>query len=85
MKRSSLLVVALLAAGWVAMSHAEKRKQVAQAETYSLVQAIGNVEHVSAHGMAKYECESRKTDLKLAAAALSGGSVTCIPDELVSR
>lgn len=84
MKRSSLLVVGLLAAGWVAMGHTQKQKQTAQIETYSLVQAIGNVERVSARGMPKYECEARKTDLKLAAAALSGGSVACIPDEFVS-
>ncbi|QKC99175.1 hypothetical protein [Mesorhizobium sp. NZP2298] len=57
----------------------------AQIEGFSLVHAIGNAENVAAKGLPKYECESMKVSLKAAAGVLSGGSVTCIPDEFAAK
>ncbi|HTV69331.1 MAG TPA: hypothetical protein VMF90_12410 [Rhizobiaceae bacterium] len=58
-------------------------------ETYRLVQAIGNAEHVAAKGLSKAECEKRKAELKAVATALGTyseatgkGSITCLPDSL---
>ena len=71
-------------------SHDEsKDRRVASSETYRLVQALGNSERVSAKGLSKRECESRKRELKEVAAALGTfdeqtgyGSITCLPDSL---
>ena len=61
----------------------------AHAETYRLVHAIGNTEHISAKGISKPECEARKRELKIVAEALGTynerlgiGSITCLPDSL---
>ncbi len=58
-------------------------------ETYQLVQALGNAEHVAGRGLTKTECESRKVDLKATATALGTyneatghGSITCLPESL---
>lgn len=71
------LVAGTLAAGSVA------------AETYRLVHAIGNEEHVSAKGLSKSECEARKNELKAVATAVGTyneqtgrGSITCLPESL---
>jgi hypothetical protein len=57
------------------------------AETYRLVQAIGNDEHIAAKGLPKAECETRKRELKAVAEKLGTyneqtgyGSITCLPD-----
>jgi len=59
------------------------------AETYSLVQATGNTEHISAKGLSKAECETRRDELKAVASALGTyseltgrGSITCLPDSV---
>lgn len=55
----------------------------AQAETYRLVQAVGNKERVAATGLSKAECERRRDELKETAKALgTPGSITCLPDSL---
>ncbi|AOF91847.1 hypothetical protein [Sinorhizobium sp. RAC02] len=66
-----------------------KDRKVASSETYRLVQALGNTERVSAKGLSKRECESRKRELKEVATALGTfdeqtgyGSITCLPDSL---
>lgn len=58
-------------------------------ETFSLVHAIGNNEHVSATGLSYGECNRRKADLKAAATALGTyneatgyGSIVCWPENL---
>ena len=60
-----------------------------KAETFRLIQAIGNTEHESARGLSKDECEARKTELKAVATALGTydektgfGSITCLADSL---
>jgi len=62
----------------------------AHAETYRLVQAIGNSERESARNLTKSECEERKRDLKIVAQALGTyneetgyGSVACLPESLL--
>lgn len=64
-----------------------ERSQASSSETYVLVQAIGNTERVSAKGLSKPECESRKAELKQVATALGTfnestghGSITCLPE-----
>ena len=71
MKRASMSVAILLLT------------TAAHAETYRLVQAVGNKERVAAEGLSKAECEKRKTELKATAAALgTRGSITCLPESL---
>ena len=57
------------------------------AETYRLIHATGNVEHESARGLSKGECEVWKKELKIVAEALGTynerlgvGSITCLPE-----
>lgn len=58
----------------------------APAETYSLVHAIGNDETIIAKGLSKRECETRKKDNTIVAAALGvGGSITCLPDSIFAN
>jgi hypothetical protein len=59
------------------------------AETYRLVQAIGNTERITAKGLSKAECEARKRELKAVGEAVGThnartgrGSITCLPDRL---
>ena len=80
------VVLGLLIAASFLVSPAE-RSQASSSETYVLVQAIGNTEKVSAKGLSKPECESRKAELKKAATALETfnesagyGSITCLPE-----
>lgn len=61
----------------------------AHAETYRLIQAVGNVEQESARGLSKSECEARKKELKIVAEALRTynerlgiGSITCLPESI---
>ena len=71
-------------------SHGENSdRRIASSDTYRLVQALGNTERVSARGLSKRECESRKRELKEVATALGTfdeqtgyGSITCLPDSL---
>jgi len=58
-----------------------------KAETYRLVQAIGNAERIAAKDLTKAECEARKVELKATATALGTyneqqgiGSITCLPE-----
>lgn len=57
------------------------------AETYRLMQTLGNDEHESARGLSKAECETKKAELKVIATALGTyneatghGSITCLPE-----
>lgn len=59
------------------------------AETYRLVHAIGNTEHVAATGLTRQDCRARQADLKATATALGTfnektgyGSITCLPESL---
>jgi hypothetical protein len=55
----------------------------AHAETYRLVHAVGNKEHVAAKGLSKAECERRKDELKATSKAVgTPGSITCLPESL---
>ena len=61
----------------------------ANAETYRLIQAIGNAEHESARGLSKSECEQQKKELKIVAEKLGTynertgyGSITCLPESV---
>ncbi len=52
----------------------------AQAETYRLIQALGNTEHESARGLSKPECEEKKRELNAIGEALgTSGSIKATP------
>ncbi|OCJ52968.1 hypothetical protein A6U94_09610 [Agrobacterium tumefaciens] len=58
-----------------------------KAETYRLIQALGNSENEAARGLSKAECEDRKKELKSVGNALGTynetlgyGSITCLPE-----
>lgn len=61
----------------------------AEAETYRLIHAVGNVEQEAGRGLSKSECEASKKELKIIAEAagtyneqLGYGSITCLPESV---
>lgn len=59
------------------------------AETYRLIHAIGNTEHVAARDLSKGECEEQKKELKVVAEVMGtynestgSGSTTCLPESI---
>lgn len=71
MKRALIVATALMVAS------------AAHAETYRLIQAIGNSEKETA-GLTKQECEAKKREIQAVTDAIgAGGTVTCIPESLL--
>lgn len=78
-----LVIAGVWSAGFFGNQSQPTHRTVAPEETYRLVHAIGNTERINAHGLTKRDCEARKRDTLAVALALgTGGSITCLPDNL---
>lgn len=85
--KAAVVLAVLVCFGW--LSGKAVGQKASAPEPYRLIHTIGSTERVTAKELSKAECEKRKAELKIVAAALGTyneaaghGSITCLPDSL---